>query len=113
MTAAVSGGGICASTTFRLNGWAIMKMMRSTSRMSIIGITFGSEVTWPRPPPVEIPMSYSFTSKRLPSIAFRSVIAASTRAPARLAISTASWILENLRFWSARKKRILSASRVA
>src|SRR5512139_2524191 len=39
--------------TCRASGCEIMKMISSTSMMSIMGITLGSEVTWPEtfPPP--------------------------------------------------------------
>src|SRR3954449_3951309 len=50
-TVVVSGGGTCTSIAIRESGCVIMKMISSTSRMSIIGTTFGSEDTAPRSPP--------------------------------------------------------------
>src|ERR671911_3198155 len=51
-TVGVSGGGTCTSSAIRDNGWVIMKMISSTSRMSIMGTTLGSEETSPRACPV-------------------------------------------------------------
>jgi hypothetical protein len=38
----VTGGGTCTSIAMRVSGWEIMKMISSTSMMSIIGMTLGS-----------------------------------------------------------------------
>src|SRR3990170_7211993 len=40
------------SIAIRDSGWVIMKMIRSSSRMSIMGTTFGSDATSPRACPV-------------------------------------------------------------
>src|SRR4051812_20502026 len=52
----VSGGGTWTSRAIRDNGWVIMKMISSTSRISIMGTTLGSAVSAPRasPPPPAI-----------------------------------------------------------
>src|SRR5690348_1153343 len=52
----VSGGGTWTSSAIRDSGWVIMKMISSTSRMSIMGTTLGSAVNAPRasPPPPAI-----------------------------------------------------------
>src|ERR1051326_3077719 len=53
---AVTGGGTWTSSAIRASGCEIMKMISSTSRMSIIGMTLGSELTSPDriPPPPAI-----------------------------------------------------------
>src|SRR5262245_5848108 len=51
VTVVFSGGGTCTSMAIRDSGCVIMKMISSTSRMSIIGTTFGSAETCPRSPP--------------------------------------------------------------
>src|SRR6476659_7458195 len=51
VTVVLSGGGTCTSMAIRESGCVIMKMISSTSRMSIIGTTFGSDDTAPRSPP--------------------------------------------------------------
>src|SRR6185503_13820822 len=48
VTVVCSGGGTCTSIAIRESGCVIMKMISSTSRMSIMGTTFGSDVTAPR-----------------------------------------------------------------
>src|SRR6476469_4312326 len=51
VTVVLSGGGTCTSMAIRESGCVLMKMISSTSRMSIIGTTFGSDDTAPRSPP--------------------------------------------------------------
>src|SRR5688572_3164458 len=55
-TVGVSGGGTCTSSAIRESGCVIMKMINSTSKMSIIGTTLGSFESSPRafPPPPAI-----------------------------------------------------------
>src|SRR5688500_7391778 len=52
LTVGVSGGGTWTSSAIRESGCVIMKMIRSTSRMSIIGTTLGSDERPPRTSPL-------------------------------------------------------------
>ena len=99
----VSGGGTWMSMAIRDSGCAIMKMMSNTSSTSIIGVTLISEETSPGLlPPADMDMGYSFFVCRS-EVFSGSVTAASTRTPARRAISTASWIRPYFRPTSALK----------
>ena len=50
--------GGCAWKPALISGVTIMKMIRSTSMTSIIGVTFGDEATPPPAPEVDMAMSY-------------------------------------------------------
>src|SRR6185295_13991264 len=51
LTVGVSGGGTCTSSAIRESGCVIMKMISSTSKISIIETTLGSAERSPRAPP--------------------------------------------------------------
>src|SRR5881394_291734 len=88
-----------------------MKMISRTSNTSINGVTLISELS-PSPPP-EDPIAMGQSSFFFVSVCFCSVMAPTTRTPARRAISMACCTRPNSTFWSAFRNRILSLVRFA